>query len=340
MSVLEFWGNAALITRVAFITAVVTALVHLGSYAGLTTIGAGAFLYAFHVVVMILGLVDFSGNYQTAYRQLHGPTKSKPEHRDLPRWLILAMIAAAFNVAVVAWLASSIGTGYPRPVDGGYAWFDGDLVRQVSEDEYRRYFATDLRIFSSAWLLFSLVISAMSYRRLPTPPVESPARAVTVTANRRPADVTSVERSAAIPPVPAVDTSVGSGFFFGLPAPVIAVLAVVVFIAPAVADGLSKEGRFLGHVVGAAAFLTLAIRATYLYDRRFFGRTMAMVFMCVFLAGVVATMLNQYSNVATVSWPRIASRGARVVMWAGLVSVPLFGGFIALRELRRVSRRW
>lgn len=330
MSESEFWGSAAPRTRVALITAVLTGLVHVGSYFGLTTNGAGQLLFVFQFVVMALMFVEFVQDRAKTWQVLEGKGP-KSEFRAVPRWLILATIGSVVNMIAVFLSGANQGEGYPRRIDDGYAWFDGDtLVRSLSQREYMQYFARELRVFSGGWLLFSLMTCAMSYRRLPVSSDEPTLPAISDVPRARPA-ASSVE---AVEPLP------GTGGFFGLPAAAIAALAVVLFVGPAIGDGLSERGRALAHMLGAAAFLTLSVRAAYLFERRIFGRTLALLSAILVVAGSIGVMLEWYSDVEGASWVRLVAGGARVVMWTAFASVALFSGFIVLRELRRVSRRW
>ena len=117
MTVRAFWPRADGLTRAAAVTAVITASINLATYAGLTSLGAGQLLYAFHVVVMVLFGAVFLRGYRDAAHSFE--ITNGTFHAGVPVWLIVAIvIAVVYAVWVFNFAASQFGEGSPQVVAG------------------------------------------------------------------------------------------------------------------------------------------------------------------------------------------------------------------------------
>ncbi len=160
-----FWAQAPLLTRLALSLAGGALLVHCATYFGLRAdrmVGASLLI---HLAVMALFMGMFALTIYHHWLVLRRPQLSAPHRRRLPRPLLrLTFITTLYGLILFFLLFSQYGEGGPQAVDGGYAWVrDGRIVRPMTSGQYHDYQVASLRLFSSWWIFFSLIIGCVAF---------------------------------------------------------------------------------------------------------------------------------------------------------------------------------
>jgi len=156
----DFWRPTFLLPRAAMCVAALAALLNLASYAGLTMRGPFEPIVAVHLVVMVLGFALFVRilfHHVVAVRALGVRVRSSP----VPKALIVATVLALVYLLVLsAWVLVTYGEGSPVYRDVQEVWVvGGNVARTLSPGSVETYAARELRLFSAAWLMFSLLIA-------------------------------------------------------------------------------------------------------------------------------------------------------------------------------------
>jgi hypothetical protein len=91
-----------------------------------------------------------------AVRALGVRVRSSP----VPKVLIVAnALAFVYLLGLFVWMFASYGEGSPAYRDGHEVWVvGGNVARTLSPGSVDTYAARELRLFSAAWLMFSLMI--------------------------------------------------------------------------------------------------------------------------------------------------------------------------------------
>lgn len=161
------WDEGGWMARTSLVILGLAATVHLLALGGFGVEQAGSAL----VLVMQCGVIlvgwllvgrGFAQQVRAwragvSYRSLTAPSAWR-------LWLLFA----AIGLYMGAWalhLALSWGTGGAEMRDGAYVWMDGArMVRTLTRDEYHRWNAAMLAVFSAAWCWFALGI-AIGHRK-------------------------------------------------------------------------------------------------------------------------------------------------------------------------------
>lgn len=89
-------------------------------------------------------------------------------------WVPILLVLLFIYNFINFFLGFSNYVGTPDIWDGKYVLHDhGSLIREITEKEYRLERTKEIKMFSSFWVLFSGVSSAMLYERLPHFPFQS-----------------------------------------------------------------------------------------------------------------------------------------------------------------------
>ena len=117
-------------------------------------------------------------------------------------------------------------------------------------------------------------------------------------------------RGAAAVPAKVDDQTSGAAFFFGMPMPLVCVLLVLMFVAPAIGDSSTTGGRLFGFAVGGGAALALFGRFTDRVHRRYLGGTFALLAAIFAIGGFLRAVLQFYAESPPQSWAAAAATGA------------------------------
>ena len=165
MTTAEFWRSTYVTPRAALACAAVGVLLNAGSYLGLAMSGTSVLLVVPHLVLMVLGFL------LTARIALHHSLAwraggERPRTTPLPPRLVWGTVAALGYLLLVAGIfVATYGEGGAELRNGQEVWMNGEtVVRVLPPGSVALFDARMLRVFSSAWIFFGLLIALLSHR--------------------------------------------------------------------------------------------------------------------------------------------------------------------------------
>ncbi|WP_288791462.1 hypothetical protein [uncultured Chitinibacter sp.] len=127
-------------------------------------------LWLLHVLIfpLFIGLVKYARNYEKSEMSLSNLLPGIPVWVFVPVFIIFIYVIANFFFTV-----GVAGHGLPKIINGQFCLVNkGEIISFISENEYRYFFANQIRMFSGVWLVFyslpliyfSLLIRARNYK--------------------------------------------------------------------------------------------------------------------------------------------------------------------------------
>ena len=164
MSIKKFWRETYLQPRLALIAAAASLVAHIASYFGLGMRGEFAWLAVLHLAVMGLGFVLFVRICVHHWLALRSRGAEMPP-LHLPRLLIAGTVVAfAMMVILMVTMVSLYGDGSLDIRDGQSVWVVEGVAQPMEPRVASLYAARELRLFSSAWTFFALIVALTSHR--------------------------------------------------------------------------------------------------------------------------------------------------------------------------------
>jgi len=156
-----FWNKAGFISRIALVCAGISALVNAATFLGVGAHGPMAAFFLMHLVAMALFFVALirTGYHHSLYFKRGTGVGPLPGFETVEP-LFLPVVFALGYLLLNFSSASSYGEGYPELTGDQYSWVRGGVVmRSMELAEVTKHEALELRLFSSAWIFFLLVVA-------------------------------------------------------------------------------------------------------------------------------------------------------------------------------------
>lgn len=149
--------------------------VHLLSIAGIDTTGKMPFVWLLHIgifAVWIAVVLDLINNEELKqFKQSNPGTKKKSFaafkiiFKDAPGWMQIVVIVSFIYMPINLFLFSTTQNGSPDFRDGQYILHNrGEIISTITEQEYHRYKAREIRGFSGHWIFFYAVATAVLFK--------------------------------------------------------------------------------------------------------------------------------------------------------------------------------
>jgi hypothetical protein len=151
------------ISTLAIIGFFTSLIVHLSTFLGINPARFGPGVWVLHVgmFAVLVPMIFDQG-------RMEKKTFQREIFSALPGWarhlISVFFVYAIINLALFVFLS---GRGVPSERDGKYALHShGSVIRELSEEEYDRHKAYELRAFSGHWMVFYLIPALyFSYRK-------------------------------------------------------------------------------------------------------------------------------------------------------------------------------